>query len=246
MSLFKRCLGSCNRILEETDENFYYQSKKSNKFFNICKQCIKKYQKQYSAKNAAQIKSNKRRYYEKNKNTLLTKNKLYRKKNSEKIKKQYQTYRKNNKNKISDQHKKYRENNIDKIKLRKIKYYNKNKIAVLEKQKKYIETKMLNNMTWENHGIDWHIDHIIPLSYFKCKTIFDPLLKVAWCLENLRPLSAKENLSKSNKIPDIPEAKAILKKIDQVKNSEEYKKYLEDLENDVYDKYLILKTKKAV
>lgn len=68
-------------------------------------------------------------------------------------------------------------------------------------------------MNWNNWGIynpdtwndedsstwTWQIDHIKPISSFDISDFQDPLLRVCWSLDNLRPLSAKENLLKSNK-----------------------------------------------
>ena len=69
-------------------------------------------------------------------------------------------------------------------------------------------------MNWENHGsyrIDswddnnrgtwvWHIDHIIPTIFFNYTSMKDENFKKCWALENLRPLSAKENIIKGAKI----------------------------------------------
>ena len=49
-------------------------------------------------------------------------------------------------------------------------------------------------MTWDNYG-KWHVDHIIPKSKFKFKSIDDAGLKECWKLENLQPLWAEDNLS---------------------------------------------------
>jgi hypothetical protein len=51
-----------------------------------------------------------------------------------------------------------------------------------------------NGMTWENYG-EWHIDHIRPVSSFDK----DDEVSVINSLENLQPLWAYENLSKSKK-----------------------------------------------
>lgn len=60
--------------------------------------------------------------------------------------------------------------------------------------------KLLNNgMTWENYG-KWHVDHKIPISFFKFKSINDDEFKKCWSLDNLQPMWEKENLSKSNRI----------------------------------------------
>ena len=53
-------------------------------------------------------------------------------------------------------------------------------------------------MTWYNHG-DWHVDHVIPLSFFKYDSTDDVEFKFCWSLENLQPLWAEDNISKSDK-----------------------------------------------
>ncbi len=55
-------------------------------------------------------------------------------------------------------------------------------------------------MTLENHGKYWHIDHIIPCSYFDL-TIQDNIYK-CYNWSNLRPCESKKNIIKSNKIDD--------------------------------------------
>ena len=74
-----------------------------------------------------------------------------------------------------------------------------------------------NNCSLENHGKEWHIDHVIPLSKFDLNNPEQQLFAFNW--RNTMPLSSKENLSKNNKII-----------IEQIENH--YKKLLEyHLEN---------------
>ena len=54
------------------------------------------------------------------------------------------------------------------------------------------------NYTIENHGNEWHIDHVIPLSKFNLEDEQQQSLAFNW--RNTMPLSVKENLSKNNKI----------------------------------------------
>lgn len=60
----------------------------------------------------------------------------------------------------------------------------------------HLESKFKDGMTWENYG-KWHIDHIIPISYFIKNKIIDPAIINA--LTNLQPLWASENMSKGCK-----------------------------------------------
>jgi hypothetical protein len=55
-----------------------------------------------------------------------------------------------------------------------------------------------NNCLLENHGKEWHIDHVIPISKFDLNNQEEQLLAFNW--RNTMPLSSKENLSKNNKI----------------------------------------------
>lgn len=55
-----------------------------------------------------------------------------------------------------------------------------------------------NICSLENHGKEWHIDHVIPISKFDLNIEEEQLLAFNW--RNTMPLSSKENLSKNNKI----------------------------------------------
>ena len=55
-----------------------------------------------------------------------------------------------------------------------------------------------NGFTLDNQGTIWHIDHVIPLSHFNLENEEEQMIAFNW--RNTMPLSAKENLSKNNKI----------------------------------------------
>ena len=61
--------------------------------------------------------------------------------------------------------------------------------------KKYLESKFVLGMSWENQG-DWHIDHFIPLSSAQTEEQIYKLCHYT----NLQPLWAEDNLKKSNKL----------------------------------------------
>lgn len=63
----------------------------------------------------------------------------------------------------------------------------------------HLERQFTKGMSWEAFCAgEIHIDHIVPLDSFD---LTDPdELRAAWAITNLRPLWAKDNLAKSNKI----------------------------------------------
>ncbi len=65
-----------------------------------------------------------------------------------------------------------------------------------------LESQFTDGMSWENYG-KWHIDHIIPQSFFVFDSIDDVEFRMCWRLENLQPLWAKDNLRKGNKIKAV-------------------------------------------
>jgi hypothetical protein len=62
----------------------------------------------------------------------------------------------------------------------------------------HIESQFTPEMTWENWGKVWHLDHIIPICLLDINN--DLTLKAILCYTNLRPLSIQDNLRKSNLI----------------------------------------------
>jgi hypothetical protein len=61
----------------------------------------------------------------------------------------------------------------------------------------YIECQFSDTMSWSNYG-KWHIDHIVPCSNFDLTKESEK--KRCFNYNNLRPLWAKDNLSKGAKI----------------------------------------------
>ena len=78
----------------------------------------------------------------------------------------------------------------------------------IQELRTHIESQFQPWMSWDNHGRynvktwndndsstwTWNIDHIIPQSSFKYTSMDDDNFKKCWSLENLRPLSAKQNI----------------------------------------------------
>jgi len=61
-----------------------------------------------------------------------------------------------------------------------------------------LQIQFKDGMSWDNYG-EWHVDHKLPITYFKFNNITDEEFKKCWSLENLQPMWGGENISKSNK-----------------------------------------------
>ena len=116
-----------------------------------------------------------------------------------------------NKSNISDTHRKLRHNisslighylsdrRYDRSKVSKLQHLD---FSIPELQA-HIESKFEPNMSWANYGRKagvrcWHIDHIIPDSWFVYETTTDLSFKACWSLSNLQPKWEDENIAKSN------------------------------------------------
>ena len=58
----------------------------------------------------------------------------------------------------------------------------------------HLERQFKDEMTWDNYGSYWEVDHIKPISLFN-----DSEFKLCWELKNLQPLEKTENRKKGNK-----------------------------------------------
>ena len=66
---------------------------------------------------------------------------------------------------------------------------------------KHLESRFEPGMTWENYGRNgWHIDHVIPKSFFTITSVEDEHFKRCWSLNNLQPLWEADNIRKGAKI----------------------------------------------
>lgn len=69
----------------------------------------------------------------------------------------------------------------------------------LEELKVHLEKLFTSEMSWDNYGKLWHIDHIRPIASFNIQTEGDEEFKKCWSLDNLQPLLAIDNLKKGKK-----------------------------------------------
>lgn len=193
---------------------------KSQKFRDENKDKIALKDKKYREKNKEKISTYQKQYrQDKRKEIALTK-KIYREINKETVALREKTWYQSNKNIASISRKKRRNTPKGKLETfirhslqRMLKSIKENKnidsLRTLEytplELKEHIESQFKDDMTWENHGKIWHIDHKISINYFinnlDIKNISqEELHQIINALENLKPLYIFENLSKGSKI----------------------------------------------
>ena len=200
-------MKKCNRCKKvKSIDEFYKDKKRKDGLYSVCKKCHYETSKEYQPK------------YQKE----------YRIKNKEKLQKYCKEWKIENREKVNQLRKEWdkeyrqrpevikRKNELEKIRRKEdIKYrLDQNisgQIRKLLKSKKAgrrwetlvgytlkdlmerLECQFKKGMCWNNYG-KWHIDHKKPKSLFKVEEFKD-----CWCLANLQPLWARENLIKNNK-----------------------------------------------
>lgn len=211
----------CSHCKEEKPiSEFNKCSKTSTGLHNHCRQCSKKHKKLWDEKfkeeNKIKAKSEKallmkKKHNEKTKekyredddyrNTVKNKNNVRRRDESAKIKARIQRKKWSEipQNKISQNlrgriRSAIKAQNTDKN--NSMKYYlNIN----IDGFKKYLEEKFIDGMSWDNYGKNgWHIDHIIPCSFFDLT--IEENKQICFNYKNMQPLWELENITKQNKI----------------------------------------------
>ena len=112
----------------------------------------------------------------------------------------------------------------------------------------WLENNFDKNMSWNNYGMYWDIDHVIPLSKFNFNNEVE--LKICYNWINLRPLEKKTNILKSNNI-DIEYINKHIDDITMYKNNNtdyEYQSLTEMLDwlrekTQVWQRFLIINQK---
>ncbi len=66
--------------------------------------------------------------------------------------------------------------------------------------KNYIESLLSKDMSWNNYGSYWEIDHILPCASFDLKNSEEQ--EICFAYWNLQPLEKIENRQKGSKIYD--------------------------------------------
>lgn len=184
-------IGENNKICKTCEEILPNTNFRTNRL--KCKDCEKKYGREYRQSEIGKNKSN-----------------VWLENNREKMKELQANWFQNNKSYVQEKNNeriatdpryKFIVNQRRRISLA-IKNKQKKTIDYLgcnsEEYSRWIMSQFNGNFTVENHGKEWHIDHVIPISNFNLENEEEQLIALNW--RNTMPLSANENLSKNNKI----------------------------------------------
>lgn len=153
----------------------------------------------YLDDNKEMIKNGKKRYYEENKDYVLNKNKENYNRNIEKYRVTKKDYVNKRRNEDPFYKMKFNIRSLIRNSLKR-KFTDKSKKTIdilgcsFEEFKVHLENKFDDKMNWENYGIYWEIDHIIPISISQTEEELYELNHYS----NLRPLYWLDNLHKSD------------------------------------------------
>lgn len=207
---------TCNICCLLLDKDLFSKSK------NTCKKCRSIQESERRSQNIEKYRQKDKEYYSSNKETIKEKNKIYNSNNQESIKENKKVYYMNNKEKIKNYHDDNKEKRNARLKEKRktdasFSIHSSLRARVHELLKKSKDTSVSNligcnkehllrwlsyqfydDISLENYGKLWHIDHVIPVSFFNITDKQEQLICFHW--SNLRPLKATENLKKSNHI----------------------------------------------
>ncbi len=209
MGIMKTC-SKCKQV--KSLDDFYKLKRAKDGLQSECKDCHKK----WMLENPERYRLIKKKHQNKDATKIMNNNRsaLYYKNNKEKARASCENWRKNNIERVRAQARLRRRNRNpqrrlsdaiscgirDALKGNKNRKHWEDLVGYIANQlRQHLEQKFTDGMTWENYG-KWHVDHIIPQSSFVYNSPNDVEFKMCWRLENLQPLWAKDNKTKSNKL----------------------------------------------
>ncbi|ARF10025.1 hypothetical protein Indivirus_9_2 [Indivirus ILV1] len=166
-----------------------------------CKECCLIIQREYRKKNAIAVKARAIIYRQKTKEHHSKVKKEWLKNNREKRNAYIRQYKKEKR--LSDPRYKIYENTRKRIwKCMKNKSESSKSIlgCTLDFYKEWLEYTFYDNMTWDNYGTEWHIDHVTPIKSFDEKTGVEYEKAFRWY--NTRAMLVEDNLLKHDNIDE--------------------------------------------
>mgnify|MGYP001594626903 CR=1 FL=1 len=216
-------IDACSRCGKDRNITGFVKKRK------ICKKCANEESRLYKLKNKEKISAYNKKYKMEHQEEIKEYNVKYNIENREKIQERHTPYLKN-KRKTDPQYKVSvsLRNRINKV----LNGQKKKKTLELlgcsyDFLKEWLEYQFKKDMTFDNHGKVWHIDHIIPCKCFDLTDDSERIKCFNW--SNLQPLHSKENMSKKATIrPDeIAQNKKNIRKFLKTQNNEDIPELIE-------------------
>lgn len=197
---------SCSKCHKNKQFSEFHKDKYSKDGYkSYCKFCVKNYYEQ----NKTKMRKRQKEYYEQNKSKINKRQVEYNKKYQKEYIKKYMKEHRKERNKYSRNWKKHRKIHDINFKILSnlrtrvycaLKRNSKSAKTIqllgcsIEFLKKYLKNQFKSNMSWDNYGKYWEIDHIKPCVSFD----FEKSVEQRKCFnyKNLRPLTVSENRRK--------------------------------------------------
>lgn len=177
-----------------------------------CKDCDRKAKQKWDAENKQHCLDYSKQYRQQNKDKIKQYQKEYYLENQEQCKNYSKRYKQDNTTIVKRQYQQnfyyykilYAFNALFKDKIQTSEVF-KNLSYTVKELQHHLESQFTPEMSWDNYGEYWEIDHIIPQNLFDLSDINNKDFKICWSLMNLRPLTVSENRTRPKDGLDISE-----------------------------------------
>ena len=202
-------MKQCTKCKQWLDESMFNKNKDSKDgLYSRCRFCTRERAKQYNEKNKEKRKKYYENYWLEHKIEKKIYDKQYTKENKDKIKMYQGRYKTIHQQKVKERKEKDIHYKLDlntQSRFSCILSGKQKTSPLLEQYNEYtvqqlrncIESQFTPQMSWNNYGTYWELDHIVPRFKFYYESYEDEQFKQCWALSNLRPLTIKENRERS-------------------------------------------------
>lgn len=216
----------CNQEKPANNEHFSLHKHGKYGLNPRCKLCVrdickkwaqtshgKEYQAKYRAENAEKIKSFSKQWMDENREHVSAQRANYRKSNRDKLNALDKAKREKNPDVYAEIRRRWKRKHLSTARGRILNAMHVRISAAIKGNKGgeswfrivgytyeelhlHLERQFTKDMSWENYGTFWHIDHIVPVAAFDFDVQKRKAIRDCWALSNLRPLCAIENSRK--------------------------------------------------
>lgn len=192
----------CREARAEYNRRYFEENRESRSEYNRHyhkenREARAEHKRSYYKENREAITKRRRRYYEENREFIAEYNRRYREENHEAITKLNRRYNEENREARAEYQRRYREENREVV----LAFYAKRRAAKRQAIPSWFSEfdEFAFNQAYElakerkkETGIEWHVDHMIPLLARKCCGLH--------CADNIQVIPAVMNLEKKNKM----------------------------------------------